>query len=63
VYVCVQSRVDKNECAETIKKKILDATEVAPNLIQFIERPEMVKRLEIETANKEKRIVDSRPKV
>lgn len=63
VYVCVHSRVDRNECAETIKKKILDATEVAPNLIQFVERSEMVKRLEIETANKEKRIVDGRPKV
>ncbi len=63
VYVCVKDGVNKTECSENIKKSILDATEVAPNAIQFIDRPEMVKRLEIETANKEKRISDLRPKM
>jgi hypothetical protein len=37
-------------------------TEVTPNEIRFIGMDEMVKRLELETANKEKRILDNRPK-
>lgn len=63
VYLCVQKVVNKTDFAEMVKRQIMDATEVAPNLVQFIDRPEMVKRLEIETANKEKRILDSRPKI
>jgi hypothetical protein len=45
-----------------VKKKIHSITEVSPNDIVIIPLEEIVKRLEIETANKEKRIVDKRPK-
>ncbi len=62
VYVTTPEKTNRNGLEEEIKKKIAAATEVTPNRVQFIELPEMVKRLELETANKEKRIVDKRPK-
>lgn len=62
VYICPKSNCDRGKLEEEIKTKMLLATEVAPNEVHFIELPEMVKRLEIETANKEKRIIDTRPK-
>ena len=37
-------------------------TEVTPNEVHFIELQDMIARLELETANKAKRIVDTRPK-
>jgi hypothetical protein len=40
----------------------MGTTELAPNEVKFIGLKEMVKRLELETANKEKRILDIRPK-
>ena len=63
VYVTVKAGVDQSSLSQSIKDKLTGATEVAPNEINFISLPEMVKRLELETANKEKRILDSRPKV
>jgi hypothetical protein len=39
------------------------SAEISPNEVKIISLAEMVKRLELETANKEKRIVDIRPKV
>ena len=62
VYAASQGTADRKELEEEIKKKIAAATEVTPNRVQFIELGEMVKRLELETANKEKRIIDKRPK-
>jgi phenylacetate-CoA ligase len=62
IYVSTTEGADQKELCDMIKRKMLEATEVTPNAIQFIPRPEMVKRLEIETANKEKRILDTRPK-
>lgn len=62
VYVCPNKDCNKAQLKEEIKKEIMIATEVTPNDVEFIAMPEMVSRLQIETANKEKRIVDSRPK-
>ena len=63
VYVTDQAATDQSRLAQLIKDKLTGATEVAPNEVKFIPLDEMVKRLELETANKEKRILDSRPKV
>ena len=62
VNVCPKSGVNQTQLEEEIKKKILLATEVTPNAVQFLPFMDIVKRLELETANKEKRIVDTRPK-
>ncbi len=63
VYLTPQAGADKPKLSQLIKDKLTGATEVSPNEIKFIPLDEMVKRLELETANKEKRILDSRPKV
>ncbi len=47
---------------EEIRKKVLVATEVSPNAVHLLAHDDMVKRLELETANKEKRVIDKRPK-
>ncbi len=62
VFVAVKDHTDKCRLAEDLKKRILLCTEVSPNAIVFSSLPEIVKRLELETASKEKRILDSRPK-
>ena len=63
VYVTAQAGVNQSTLSQVIKDKLTGATEVAPNEIKFIPLDEMIKRLELETANKEKRILDIRPKV
>ena len=63
VYVACQETVNQSQLADAVKQKVLNMTEVSPNQIVFIPMTEMVKRLELETANKEKRIVDRRPNV
>jgi len=63
VYVTPQADANQSALSQMIKDKLTGATEVSPNEIKFIPLDEMVKRLELETANKEKRILDSRPKV
>ncbi len=64
IVMYVTPRVGFNQTAlsKLIIDKLTGATEIAPNQIQFIPLEEMVKRLELETANKEKRISDTRPK-
>ncbi|MFA5060334.1 MAG: AMP-binding protein [Candidatus Omnitrophota bacterium] len=62
VYVCVKDGVDKGQIEEAIKKNIVLATEITPNAVFFISFDEMVRRLELETSSKEKRIIDVRPK-
>jgi len=62
VYVTPQAEADQALLSRLIIDKLTGATEVAPNHIEFIPLNEMVKRLELETANKEKRILDTRPK-
>ena len=63
VYVTPQAGANQSTLSQLIKDKLTGATEVSPNEIKFIPLDEMVKRLELETANKEKRILDIRPKV
>lgn len=63
VYITAQAGANESTLSQLIKDKLTGATEVAPNEIKFIPLNEMIKRLELETANKEKRILDSRPKV
>jgi phenylacetate-coenzyme A ligase PaaK-like adenylate-forming protein len=63
LYITAQAGVDKSALSQLIKEKFTGATEVSPNEIKFISLGEMIKRLELEIANKEKRILDSRPKV
>jgi phenylacetate-coenzyme A ligase PaaK-like adenylate-forming protein len=62
VYISVRSGVNVVVLEEEIKKRFLTATEVSPNSVTCLSMNEMVKRLELETANKEKRIIDVRPK-
>ena len=62
LYVCARPGADREEIEDQIRKKLLLATELTPNAVNWVSRPEMIKRLELETANKEKRIVDKRPK-
>ena len=62
IYICGRPGADQAQVESQLRKKLLLATELAPNAIHWISRPEIVKRLELETANKEKRIVDRRPK-
>jgi len=62
VYLCPTPDCDRQQVEKEIKKKILLATEVTPNEIHFIGLQEMVGRLELEVANKAKRIIDTRPK-
>ena len=61
-YLCPTSRCDREQVEKEIRKKMLLATEVAPNEVHFVTLQEMVGRLELEVANKAKRIIDTRPK-
>jgi phenylacetate-CoA ligase len=63
VYITSHAEANQSALSQLIKDKLTGATEVSPNEIKFIPLDEMIKRLELETANKEKRILDSRPKV
>ena len=62
VYLAVKGHVNEAEFCPMLRDKIIGATEVAPNEVRIIPLAEMIKRLELETANKEKRILDTRPK-
>lgn len=61
VYLCVKPDCDRAALERQIRQDMVAATEVAPNRIEYIDHAEMVERLQIEVANKEKRIVDARP--
>ena len=62
IYLCCRAGANQQEAENQLRKKLLLATELTPNAIHWIPRAELIKRLELETANKEKRIVDRRPK-
>ncbi|MFT7538367.1 MAG: phenylacetate-CoA ligase, partial [Lysobacterales bacterium] len=62
LYLTTSSTCNTEKLAEMVHKEVVATTEISPNTITFIPMEEMVKRLELETANKEKRILDSRPK-
>ncbi|MFA5088683.1 MAG: AMP-binding protein [Candidatus Omnitrophota bacterium] len=61
VYISADENYDKNKLERDIKSSILLSTEISPNRILFVSFDELIKRLELETASKEKRIVDLRP--
>ncbi|MEI7999228.1 MAG: AMP-binding protein [Candidatus Omnitrophota bacterium] len=63
VFITPKKQVNEARFSEMLKDKLMGATELAPNEVKFIPLDEMVKRLELETANKEKRILDTRPKI
>jgi phenylacetate-coenzyme A ligase PaaK-like adenylate-forming protein len=62
VYSSTRKDVRQEALAQTIKQQLLLTTEISPNEVCFLPLSEMIRRLELETANKEKRILDSRPK-
>lgn len=62
IYLCGHPGADQTQVESQLRKKLLLATELAPNAVHWVPRAELIKRLELETANKEKRIVDRRPK-
>lgn len=62
IYITPKKQIDEQSFSTLLKDKLVAATELAPNEIKFIPLTEIVKRLELETANKEKRIIDNRPK-
>jgi len=62
VLLSVKGSVDESAFASKVKDKLTVTTEITPNEVKFLPLAEMVKRLELETANKEKRILDLRPK-
>ncbi len=63
IYLSMKDHVKDAGVVEDVKEKVLSATEVRPNDVLIISREEMVKRLCIETQNKEKRVLDIRPKL
>ncbi len=62
VYIVPRKNASQDGLLQEIKEKLVGSTEISPNAINFIGLDEMIKRLELETANKEKRILDNRPK-
>ncbi len=62
VYIASKPDADRLKLESDVRNKIKIGTEVAPNGIVFLPLDELVKRLDLETANKEKRILDTRPK-
>ncbi len=62
IYITPKGQVNVAAFTQMVKDKIISAMEISPNEIKFIPLDEMVRRLELETANKEKRILDTRPK-
>ncbi|HLF19126.1 MAG TPA: AMP-binding protein [Candidatus Omnitrophota bacterium] len=62
IYATIKNHNNPDKLKEEIKSRMVAVTEVSPNEIHFIGMDEMVKRLELETANKERRILDNRPK-
>lgn len=62
LYVTQNDGADCEALSTKIRKKMALVTEINPNAIEYISLEEIVKRLELETANKDKRVVDRRPK-
>ncbi len=54
--------IDRDYSEKHVRQMILDATEVAPNRIEYHTTKEMLELLGMETELKEKRFLDLRPK-
>ncbi len=62
VYLSARPGCQEAALADTVRSRLAATTEVTPNEVKFIPFAEMIKRLGLETENKERRIVDKRPK-
>jgi phenylacetate-CoA ligase len=62
VLVAPRKGVDTDKLVREIESKLLSATEVAPNKVTLLPLDELLKTLGMETAMKEQRYVDRRPK-
>jgi phenylacetate-coenzyme A ligase PaaK-like adenylate-forming protein len=62
VYASLKEGTNQEQFKKEISEKILTETEVSPNKIVVLPLKEMIARLELDTALKEKRIIDRRPK-
>ena len=58
----VKQGIDREYSEKHVRQAILDATEVAPNRIEYHTTKEMLELLGMETELKEKRFLDLRPK-
>ncbi len=58
----IKQNVDRDYSEKHVRQAILDATEVAPNRIEYHTTKEMLELLGMETELKEKRFLDLRPK-
>lgn len=62
LYLSLLSDIDKEEFKQILSKEVLASTEVSFNKINFVDRKEVLHKIEIESALKAKKIVDRRPK-
>ena len=63
IYLSLTSDSDPATLGEDLKSQIKTATEVTPNAIIILAHKEMLERVEMESAHKAKRFIDTRPKV
>ncbi|MEM7517548.1 MAG: hypothetical protein AAF368_11580 [Planctomycetota bacterium] len=59
--LCVKDGVDREAFESRLRADVAEATEVSPNVIEFLELSEMLQVLGMETEMKEKRYLDERP--
>lgn len=62
VRVAIRNGCDRAAFERKAREELVQATEVAPNRIEFLERKALLAELGMETELKEKRFVDLRPK-
>jgi phenylacetate-coenzyme A ligase PaaK-like adenylate-forming protein len=63
LYIAVRSGTDQESLVKSIGERFAYATEVKPSNVHFLPVDEVVRRLEMETSQKEQRIVDHRPRI
>lgn len=63
LYIALKEKTSSDQLQKELKRQILVECEVSPNGIIILTLDEILKRLEMETATKEKRIIDKRPKI
>lgn len=61
LYVSLLGDIDKGEFRRRLNDELFPITDVSFNEINFVSRPEIQRRIEIESAVKAKKIVDKRP--
>jgi len=63
VYIAPEKGADPEGLRSELEQELQTATEVKPNMIEFLPLPELVKRLKTESEMKEVRFVDRRPEI